>query len=107
MLSKKNQYELDLSDNVKNTFRYNATLSLGVNLFNWAELTVGSSIVYDGSKIQPFNPGLSLVLTPATAIQLYVMADYISSIYLVEAKAFNVKFGLNILVGGGSQISQN
>lgn len=107
LLSKKNQYELDLSDNVKNTFRYNATLSLGVNLFNWAELTVGSSIVYDGSKIQPFNPGLSLVLTPATAIQLYVMADYISSIYLVEAKAFNVKFGLNILVGGGSQISQN
>lgn len=107
LLSKTNKYELDLGDGVANTFRFNTTLSIGANLFNWVEMTLGSSIVYDGSKIQPFNPGMSLVLTPATAIQLYLAADYVSSIYLVEAKAFNVRFGLNVLIGGGSKISQN
>ena len=107
LLSKTNKYELDLTDGVTNTFRFNTTLSIGANLFNWAELTLGSSIVYDGNKIQPFNPGMSLVLTPATAVQFYLAADYVSSIYLVEAKAFNVRFGMNVLIGGGSKISQN
>ncbi|MBR2958270.1 MAG: hypothetical protein IKC19_01400 [Bacteroidales bacterium] len=107
LLSKSNKYELDLGDGVANTFRFNTTLTVGVNLFNWAELTLGSSIVYDGNKIQPFNPGMNLVITPATAVQLYLTADYISSIYLVEAKAFNVRFGMNVLIGGGSKISQN
>ena len=50
---------------------------------------------------------MNLVITPATAVQLYLTADYISSIYLVEAKAFNVRFGMNVLIGGGSKISQN
>lgn len=101
LLSRSNKYELDLTGDIKNTFRFNTTLTFGLNLFNWAELIVGSSIVYDGKKINPFNPGVGLVLTPATAIQMYMMADYVSSIYLVEAKAFNVKFGMNILIGNG------
>ena len=101
LMSKKNQYQLDLSGDVVNTFRFNTTLSLGVNLFNWAELIVGSSAVYDGNKLDLFNPGVGLVLTPGTVMQVYLMADYINSIYLVESKAFNVKFGLNILIGKG------
>ena len=106
LLSKKNSYAIDLG-NVSNTFRFNTTLTLGANLFNWAELTLGSSIVYDGNKVNFFNPGVSLVLTPATILQFYVTADYISSFYLAEAKAFNLRLGLNILVGGGSKFSQN
>ena len=101
LLSRSNKYEFDLTGDLKNTFRFNTTLSFGLNLFNWAELILGSSIVYDGSKINPFNPGVGVVLTPATAMQMYVMADYVSSIYLVDAKAFNVKFGLNLLIGKG------
>lgn len=109
LLSKKNTYDLDLSGDVVNTFRFNTTLSLGINLFNWAELIVGSSAVYDGGKVDLFNPGVGIVLTPATVLQTYVMADYISSIYLVENKAFNVKFGLNLLIGKGGfgKVAQN
>lgn len=101
LLSKENKYNLDLSDGVINTFRFNTTLTLGVNLFNWAELIVGSSAIYDGSTLDLFNPGIGIVLSPATVMQFYFMADYISSIYLVENKAFNVKFGCNILIGKG------
>ena len=109
LLSQRNKYELDLTGDIKNTFRFNTTLSFHANLFNWAEVIIGSSIVYDGKKINPLNPGIGLVFTPATAFQVYLMADYVSSIYLVEAKAFNVKFGLNLLfgMGGGSAIVEN
>lgn len=109
LLSKKNPTQLDLGDGVANTFRFNTTLSFGANLFNWAEVMVGSSIVYDGDKLSVFNPGAGLILTPGTIFQIYLMADYISSFYLVEAKAFNVKFGLNLLFGngGGARITQN
>lgn len=88
---------------VKNTFRFNTTVSASVNLFNWIELIAGSSVVYDGhSKITLdnfLNPGVGLILTPATLVQVYVMADYASSMYLTQMKAFNFKFGLNMLVG--------
>ena len=109
LMSRNNKYEIDLTGDLKNTFRFNTTLSFGVNLFNWAEVIVGSSIVYDGKKISPFNPGVGLVFTPATAIQIYTMADFVSSIYLVEAKAFNIKFGFNLLfgMGGTTQIVEN
>lgn len=101
LISRNNKYEFDLTDDLKNTFRFNTTLTFGLNVFNWAELIVGSSIVYDGNKINPLNPGVGLIFSPATALQVYMMADYVSSIYLVEAKAFNVKFGLNLLIGKG------
>lgn len=91
------------SIDIPNTFRFNTTLSLGANLFNWAEIIVGSSVVYDGSKLDIFNPGFGIVLTPATILQLYVVTDYISSIYLTDSKALNVKFGLNLLFGKGGR----
>lgn len=103
LISKKNAFELDLGDNVKNTFRFNTTISAGLNLFNWAELILATSIVSDGNKISPLNPGLGFIFTPATILQTYFMLDYASSIYLAEMKAFNVKFGFNILIGGGGR----
>lgn len=103
LLCKSNKLGLDLSDEVTNTFRWNTTLTVGANLFNWAEVIVGSSVVYDGEKMDFFNPGLGIVFTPATIMQLYVMADYISSFYLTDSKALNLKFGLNILIGKGSR----
>lgn len=103
LLSKSNATSLDLSGNVTNTFRWNTTLTLGANLFNWAEIILGSSIVYDGSSMDFFNPGVGLIFTPATIVQTYIMADYISSFYLTESKAFNIKFGLNVLIGKGGR----
>ena len=90
-------------------FRWNTTLSFGVNAFDWAELVVGSSVVYDGSKISPLNPGIGIILNPGTVLQMYVMADYVSSIYVAEARALNVKFGLSLMIGRGgySRIARN
>lgn len=101
LLSKTNK--LDLGDNVTNTFRFNTTLTLGANLFNWAEVILGSSVVHDGNGWDFFNPGAGIILTPGTVLQFYFMADYISSLYLVESKAFNVKVGLNLLIGKGGR----
>lgn len=84
-----------------NTFRFNTTLSLHFNLKNWVELTAGSSIVYDGENIDFFNPGAGIILSPGSFCQMYVMADYISSIYLIDSKAFNVRVGMNVLLGKG------
>jgi hypothetical protein len=88
---------------VKNTFRFNTTLSAGVNLFNWVEIIAGSSFVYDGhNKITLdnfLNPGVGIIFTPATLIQAYVMMDYASSMYLTQMKAFNFKLGFNMLIG--------
>ena len=107
LLSKNNK--LDVSNDIVNTFRFNTTASFGANLFNWFEFTVGNSFVYDGNKLDIFNPGVGLVFTPATVLQLYLVGDYVSSIYLVEAASFNVKFGINLLFGNGhsTHISQN
>lgn len=100
LLSKRNVNNINITE-VSNTFRFNTTLSAGVNLFNWAEFIIGNSIVYDGSKINALNPGVGIVLTPATVFQIYLMGDYMSNIYLVKAKDFNLKVGINFLFGDG------
>lgn len=92
-----------IADNFSNTFRWNATLSFSANLFNWAELILGSSIVYDGKSMDFFNPGAGLTFSLGTILQFYLMADYVSSIYLIDSKAFNVKTGMNILIGKGGK----
>ncbi|MCR4660074.1 MAG: DUF5723 family protein [Bacteroidales bacterium] len=109
LLTKKsanNLYDLDnygLDIKSKNTFRYNMTLTGGVNLFNWLELIVGSSVVFDGDKIDPLNPGAGVIISPLSAAQVYLMVDYVSSMYLLEAKALNFKFGFNLLLGNGGR----
>lgn len=92
---------------VRNTFRSNTTLSVGVNLFNWIEVIAGSSFVYEkGQSISMdnfLNPGLGIIVTPATLFQAYFMMDYASSMYFTQMKAFNFKFGFNIIMGGNSK----
>ena len=100
IFSKKNATEINVGE-ITNTFRFNTTVSFGVNLFNWAEFIVGNSFVGDGNKFDAINPGFGIVLTPATIFQIYLMGDYMSSLYLVEAKDFNIRLGLNILIGDG------
>lgn len=109
LLSKKNHYAIDLTEGISNTFRFNTTLTFGVDIFNWVEVLVGSSVVYDGQQLDFFNPGVGLVITPFKIFQFHLMADYVSSIYLADAKAFNVKFGLSMLFGNGGKdkISQD
>ena len=103
LLSKKNVATFDLGNDVINTFRFNTTASLGINLFNWAEMIVASSVVYNGEKVDLFNPGIGFIFTPATVLQTYVMADYVNSIYPSQIKAVNVKFGANLLIGNGGK----
>ena len=101
LLSKTNTSAFGQKLDIPNTFRFNTTVSYGINLFNWMELMFANSIVYDGAKMNFLSPGVGLVFTPATALQVYVMADYVSSMRVVEAKAFNVRLGLNLLFGSG------
>ena len=101
LLSKSTANNPDINE--KNTFRFNTTLSFSANIFNWAEAIVANSIVHDGQSMDLFNPGFGVILTPGTFFQLYLMSDYISNFYLTEAKAFNVKFGINLLFGSGER----
>lgn len=80
-------------------FRSSFTLSASANIGNWFEAVVGNSFVNDASKLDIFNPGVGLILTPLSIFQIYLMADYVSSIYFVEAKDINIKAGINILFG--------
>lgn len=84
-------------------FRYNATVSLGMNLANWLEVIAGTSVVYNGEKYSFFNPGVGVIVTPFTLFQFYAMADYISDWYIYDSKQFNVKFGFNLLLGKGGR----
>ena len=108
LLSKKNVRSINVSE-ISNKFRFNTTLSFGANLFNWVELIAGSSIVYDGSKVDFLNPGVGVVFTPGTVFQIYIIGDYISDFYLVDAKDFNFKLGFNLLLGSGNngRMAQN
>ena len=94
---------LSFGKEAPNTFRWNTTLSIGANLFNWVEVIAANSFVNDGSSFDVLNPGVGIVLTPGTVFQVYLMADYLSSFYLTDSKAFNLKFGLNLLFGKGSR----
>ena len=102
LLSKSNSLGMDLSD-AENTFRWNTTLSIGMNLYDWLEVTAANSIVYDSKSLDIINPGLGLVITPGRIFQIYIMGDYISDFYLTESKAFNLKVGLNLLFGTGGR----
>lgn len=90
--------------NVENTFRWNATLSIGANLADWLEIILGSSIVNDGNGMDFFNPGFAGVFSIGRTFQMYFMIDYVSNLYLTDSKAFNMKFGLNLLFGRGGQV---
>lgn len=101
--TKDNTNQNSVTGNVTNTFRWNLTPSIAVNLFNWLEITAANSIVHDGNSMDLINPGIGFVFTPFTVFQIYIMADYISSFYLTESKSFNTMFGINLLFGKGGR----
>lgn len=101
LISKKNT--LTVGSELENTFRWNATFTLGANLFNWFEIIAGNSIVNDGEKIDLINPGVGFVFSLGTVMQFYFMTDYISSIYFTESASLNLKLGLNVLIGKGGR----
>lgn len=82
---------------IKTTFRCNNTLSAHVNLMDWLEVSVANSFTYDGASFDAFNPGVSVIISAASRIQMYLAAEYISNLYLTELKAAHVMVGLNIV----------
>lgn len=82
--------------------RRNTTLVVDLNLLNWLELMGSLSVVGDGRKTDWFNPGCGMSLSLFKSIQCYAMLNYISNIYLVDAKMVNLSFGVNILLGNKS-----
>lgn len=102
LLSKSNSLGLDLGD-VENTFRWNTTLSIGMNLYDWLEVIAANSFVSDNKKFDPINPGIGLILTPGRFFQIYLMGDYISDFYLTSSKAISLKVGFNLLFGSGDR----
>lgn len=77
-------------------FRMNNSVSLNASLFDWIELTVANSVAYDGDNWNFFNPGLALSVNPFRSLQLYVAADYVSSLKLVDMRAAHLYFGINL-----------
>lgn len=90
-----NSFELNLDD-VKTAVRSNITLMANVNIFNWLEVMVGNSIVDDGVKATALNPSIGIAANPLTCIQAYFLLDYISNIYLVDARRANLTLGVSL-----------
>ncbi|KWW31024.1 MAG: hypothetical protein AUK63_707 [bacterium P3] len=86
-----------------NRFRFNTTLSLTANLKDWIEVMAGNSLVFDSHNTDLFNPGAGIIITPFKALQIYTMVDYLSSMYIVDCKNFNVSLGFNLLFGNSSK----
>lgn len=102
LLSRSNS-GVDMNKDIMNTFRFNTTATIGINVFNWMEIIAGSSLVFDGNKPDFLNPGAGFILSLGTVLQSYFMVDYMSSLYLVDSKAFNMKFGMNLMFGKGTK----
>lgn len=79
-------------------FRYNTTATLGVTLSNQFEIMGCAAIVSDGANTSFFNPGIGIIFNPLSFAQIYLLANYISDIYLVEAQKSKISFGINILL---------
>ncbi len=89
------------SSDITKLFRNTTTLMAGVNLYDWIEVMASMAVVKDGREIDWFNPGLGVNLSLFKSFQMYLLLNYISDIRLVEAKSFNLQFGLNLLFGKG------
>jgi hypothetical protein len=87
----------------KNVGFYSRTSAIArVNLYDWVEVVASASMLTSNNKINWFNPGIGLTLTPLRAFQVYTFIDYISNLYLIDAKHLNVSVGLNIFFGSSS-----
>lgn len=84
----------------KNVGFYSRTSLLArVNLYDWVELVASYSLTSSNGNWNFFNPGVGLTLTPFRTLQIYTFLDYISNIYIVDAKQLNISLGLNLFFG--------
>ena len=84
----------------KNTGFYSRTSLLArLNLHDWVEVVASASVLSSNDTWNWFNPGVGVTVTPFRAIQIYAFIDYISNIYIVDAKQLNVSLGLNMFFG--------
>ena len=79
-------------------YRGRASVVGQVSLADWIEVIANVAVVDDGANVSWFNPGVGVSLSLFKAIQVYALMDYISNIYLVDAKSFSVSVGLNLMV---------
>ena len=66
---------------------------------DWIEVVASASVISNKSQWDWFNPGVGVTLTPFKTLQIYAFLDYISNIYLIEAKNVNLSLGINLLFG--------
>lgn len=95
---------LTLVDDVLKTkllgFYSNTTLMARAGFHDWIEVIVCASVLSNNGNWDWFNPGFGVTITPFRTLQLYAFMDYISNIYLIDAKQVNLSLGLNLLFGG-------
>lgn len=85
----------------KNMFRHTTTLVGAVNLANWVELMASLSVVKNGSRADWFNPGVGVNFSFGKIIQIYALANYVSSLNYKKMKSANVQIGFNLMFGKG------
>lgn len=79
-------------------FRSTTSLVGSASIGDWLELVANVAVVDDGNKINWFNPGVGFSIALGKCVQMYGLLDYLSSIYLVDAKSFNISFGMNLMI---------
>lgn len=84
-------------------FYSRTSLVARVGYKDWIEFVASASVISNKNNWDWFNPGLGLTLTPMRTLQIYVFLDYISNIYLVDAKNINLSLGINLLFGKSNQ----
>ncbi|MBO7490434.1 MAG: hypothetical protein J6T88_09165 [Bacteroidales bacterium] len=84
-------------------FYSRTSLLARVNIHDWVEVVAAASVLSSNGSWSWLNPGVGLTLTPFRTLQVYTFLDYISNIYLVDAKHLNVSVGLNLFLGSSSE----
>ena len=86
----------------KNTgFHSRTSLLARLNLHDWVEVVAAMTVVSNNKHWDFLNPGVGITLTPFRTFQIYGFLDYISNMYIVDAKSINMSFGLNLFFGSG------
>ncbi len=84
-------------------FYSRTSLLARINIHDWVEVVASASVLTSNGSWSWTNPGVGLTLTPFRTLQIYTFLDYISNIYLVDAKHLNVSVGLNLFLGNSSE----
>lgn len=71
------------------------------NLKDWLEVIASAAVLQSHNNWDWFNPGVGITIAPLRTLQVYLFLDYISALPIIDAKSFNLTFGLNIMAGVG------